>query len=57
MFSDLEKQSSSNYVQNQEQSVRNQFVKKVFTILAIQLAVTFGLVILSWYFLFCLHYY
>ena len=57
MFSDLEKQSSSSYVQNQEQSVRNQFVKKVFTILAIQLAVTFGLVILSWYFLFCLYHY
>lgn len=48
MHSDVEKQGGSSYIQFQEQSVRNAFVRKVFTILAIQLAATFGFILLAW---------
>lgn len=46
---DVEKQSDSTYIGMQSVAVRNQFIRKVFTILAIQLLVTFGLVLLAWY--------
>ncbi|CBK20852.2 uncharacterized protein [Blastocystis hominis] len=44
---DVEKQSDSTYIGMQSVAVRNQFIRKVFTILAIQLLVTFGLVLLA----------
>ena len=46
---DVEKQSGSTYIGMQSVAVRNQFIRKVFTILAIQLLVTFGLVLIAWY--------
>ena len=50
---DVEKQSDRTYIGMQSVAVRNQFIRKVFTILVIQLLVTFGLVILAWY-VFCM---
>ena len=46
---DVEKQSNATYIESQSVAVRNQFIRKVFTILVLQLLVTFGLVALAWY--------
>lgn len=53
---DIEKQSNNTYVDIQSTAVRNQFIRKVFTVLAIQLLITFGLILLAWYALYgCFH--
>ena len=49
MVGDIEKGTSSDYIQFQEASVRNQFVRKVYTLLSIQLVVTFCGVWASWF--------